>query len=241
MSQIRIGNTTVFFEEKEAYSGVRKIADKVRKDIELVTGYKSVSWDESEIEKKGHDIQLVIYGTVDRSPVLDQLQQKGLIDLDGIRGKREVFKLQLVEAPFNGIASALVIAGSDKRGTVYGLFHLSELIGVSPLVNWSGVLPAKRREVVLDDRCQITSREPSVKYRGIFINDEWPAFGNWARKNFGDINAQCYEQVFELLLRHKANYLWPAMWGSSFNMDGPGLDSAELADELGIVMSTAST
>jgi hypothetical protein len=239
MTQIRIGNTTFFYEEKEAYSGVQKIADKVRKDIELVTGSKPTFWDESDIGKKGRDIHLVIYGTVDHSPVLDQLQQKGLIDLEGIRGKREVFKLHLVEAPFNGIASALIIAGSDKRGTIYGLFRLSELIGVSPLVNWSGVLPAKRIEVVLDDFCHITSKEPSIKYRGIFINDEWPAFGNWAKKNFGDINAQCYEQVFELLLRHKANYLWPAMWDSSFNMDGPGLASAELADELGIVMSTS--
>lgn len=78
-----------------------------------------------------------------------------------------------------------------------------------------------------------------MKYRGFFINDEWPAFGTWADKHFGGINAACYECVFELLLRLKGNYLWPAMWASNFNLDGPGLKSAELADELGVVMGTS--
>ena len=239
MIQVRIGKEVTFYEEKEAYSGVRKIAGKVRRDIELVTGAKPASLDQEQLDKLGRQVDLVIYGTIGSSPVLDRLQRQGVLDLEDIRSKREVFKLQLAEAPVQGAKSALIIAGSDKRGTIYGLFRLSELLGVSPLVDWSGVLPAKRAEVLLDDRCQMVSKEPSVKYRGIFINDEWPAFGNWAQKNFGDLNAQCYEHVFELLLRHKANYLWPAMWGSSFNLDGPGLASAELADELGIVMSTS--
>lgn len=239
MANLTIGNGLSFLEEKEAYSGVRKIAGKVRQDIELVTDTLPSVLDLEALDTVANDLELVIYGTVGRSPVLDQLSRQGLINLNGITGKREVFQLNLVQAPLQGVKSALVIAGSDKRGTIYGLFHLSELLGVSPLVDWSGVLPAKQVQVILDDSCQVTSKEPSVKYRGIFINDEWPAFGNWAQKNFGDLNAKCYEHVFELLLRNKANYLWPAMWGSSFNMDGPGLASAELADELGIVMSTS--
>lgn len=239
MPQIRVGRSLCFYEEKEAYSGVRKIADKVRKDIELVTGVKPVSLDQKELHNLRFQVDLVIYGTVGHSPVLDRLQQEGCLELADIKGKREVFKLQLAEAPVPGAKAALIIAGSDKRGTIYGLFHLSELLGVSPLVAWSGALPAKRDEVVLDKDCHTVSKEPSVKYRGIFINDEWPAFGSWAQKNFGGLNAACYEHVFELLLRHKANYLWPAMWGSSFNLDGPGIASAELADELGIVMSTS--
>lgn len=239
MPQIRVGPSLYFYEEKEAYTGVRKIADKVRKDIELVTGVKPVSLDQEQLHDLGFQVDLVIYGTVGQSPVLDRLQREGGLELADIRGKREVFKLQLAKAPVPGAKAALIIAGSDKRGTIYGLFRLSELLGVSPLVDWSGVLPAKRDEVVLDESCHIVSKEPSVKYRGIFINDEWPAFGSWAQKHFGGLNAACYEHVFELLLRHKANYLWPAMWGSSFNLDGPGIASAELADELGIVMSTS--
>lgn len=239
MPQIRVGHALTFYEEKEAYPGVRKIAAKVRKDIERVTGGLPLALTCEELEQSGSRVDLVIYGTVGRSPVLKQLEQQGHLDLADIRGKREVFKLQLAEAPVPGAKAALIIAGSDKRGTIYGLFRLSELLGVSPLVDWSGVLPAKRDEVVLDESCHMVSKEPSVKYRGIFINDEWPAFGNWAQRNFGGLNAACYEHVFELLLRHKANYLWPAMWNSSFNLDGPDLASAQLADELGIVMSTS--
>ena len=85
----------------------------------------------------------------------------------------------------------------------------------------------------------MVSRVPSVKYRGFFINDEWPAFGNWAKTHFGSMNAACYAPVFELLLRMKGNYLWPAMWNSNFSLDGPGLENAVLADELGVVMSTS--
>lgn len=85
----------------------------------------------------------------------------------------------------------------------------------------------------------MVSRVPSVKYRGFFINDEWPAFGNWAKTHFGCMNAACYAPVFELLLRMKGNYLWPAMWNSNFSLDGPGLENAVLADELGVVMSTS--
>lgn len=239
MSQICIGKGLFFFEEVEAYSGVKKIAEKVRGDIKLVTNIMPACLSQEGLAEIQDDIDMVIYGTVDRSPMLDRLSQKGLIDLALIREKREVYQFQILKAPENGMKNALVIAGSDKRGTIYGLFHLSELIGVSPLVNWSGVYPAQKSEVVLDGSCQMISKVPSVTYRGIFINDEWPAFGNWAQKNFGGINAKCYEHVFELLLRHKANYLWPAMWGSNFNLDGPGLESARLADELGIVMSTS--
>ncbi|HEX3023096.1 MAG TPA: glycosyl hydrolase 115 family protein [Lachnospiraceae bacterium] len=132
-----------------------------------------------------------------------------------------------------------MIAGSDKRGTIYGLFHLSECIGVSPLVDWSDVRPAKQEQVVLTEAVNMISRIPSVKYRGFFINDEWPAFGNWTTHHFGGFTATMYDHVFELLLRLKGNYLWPAMWSSNFSVDGPGLLSAELADEYGIVIGTS--
>lgn len=212
---LEINSSAMFYEEKEAFSGVKKIADKVRRDIELVTDVYPNKTDSKENLAK----YTVIYGTIGHSPILDELNNKKLINLSVLDGKREVYLFQLVESPLPGVECALVIAGSEKRGTIYGLFHLSELMGVSPLVDWSGVHPAKKAEVVLDKSCQIISKEPSVRYRGIFINDEWPAFGNWAKNNFGGINAKCYEHVFELILRHKGNYLWPAMWASDFNLD----------------------
>ncbi|AET60998.1 alpha-glucuronidase Gh115A [Paenibacillus terrae HPL-003] len=229
------GNGLVFYKEEEALTGVVKIADKVRKDVSLV--FDDMPEVTTDVAALGN--YSVIYGTVGRSLVLEKLSKSGQIDLSPIEGKREVFLFQLVEAPFPEVSSALVIAGSDKRGTIYGLFHLSECLGVSPLVDWSDVRPVKQERVVLTEKNNWVSKEPSVKYRGIFINDEWSAFGTWATHHFGGVNAEMYEHVFELLLRLKANYLWPAMWRSNFNCDGPDLLNAELADEYGIVMGTS--
>ena len=224
-----------FFSEVETLSGVRKVADKVRLDVERVTDVKP----EIVTELKDLSAYTVIYGTVGNSAVLSQLEEKGLISLSQIRGKREVYSFQLVEKPFPNVESAIVIAGSDKTGTIYGLFCLSELMGVSPLVDWSDVKPAKKNQVVLTEKVNKVSKEPSIKYRGIFINDEWPAFGNWTMKHFGGFTAEMYDHVFELILRLKGNYFWPAMWTSSFSCDGPGLLSAELAYEYGIVIGTS--
>ena len=131
----------------------------------------------------------------------------------------------------------LLILGSDKRGTIYGLFSLSESIGVTPLTFWGDAPAVHRKELVLDGRLDFISKEPSVEYRGFFINDEWPAFGSWCMEHFGGFNASLYDCVFELLLRMKGNYLWPAMWTSSFPLDGPGEADMELADEYGVIWS----
>ncbi len=224
----------MFVYETQAYPGVNRVASMVRDDLYLVTGFHA-----GEYSKDDKCRNLVIFGTVDRSDYLARLEERGIIDLSPIRGKWEVYSFQVIDAPLEGVDHALVIAGSDKRGTIYGLFHLSELLGVSPLVNWNHVRPRKKKNASLTDDVNLISREPSVRYRGFFINDEWPAFGNWAEKHFGGINAKCYERIFELLLRLKGNYLWPAMWHSNFSMDGPGLESARLADEYGVVMSTS--
>lgn len=232
--QITFDETCRFIDEPEAYPGVKRIAEQVMRDIELVTDKKPCSIGKGE--KCGN---LVIYGTLGRSSCLQELEARGIFSSEPIRGKWETYVFQVVDNPLDGVSHALIIAGSDKRGTIYGLYHLSELLGVSPLVNWNHVMPEKKKNAVLSDQVNFVSKEPSVKYRGFFINDEWPAFGNWAQKHFGGINAKCYERVFELLLRLKGNYLWPAMWSSNFSLDGPGLDSARLADELGVVMSTS--
>lgn len=220
-----------FYVEDMDWSGVRRIAEKVCQDVELVTGVRP------GICKGIHEAaDLVIVGTVGKSGIIDRLEQEGKICLEQVRGKREVYSFQLLEHPLPSVKRALVIAGSDKRGTIYGLFHLSELMGVSPLVNWCDVKPEKLDRIVWEEGVNLVSKEPSVRFRGFFINDEWPAFGNWCMKRFGGFNAKAYEHVFELLLRLKGNYLWPAMWSARFQDDGPGLLNAELADELGVVM-----
>ncbi len=232
-----------FIYEEEALSGVKKIADKVIRDMDHVFGVRpeciSHTAGQGLDALGGDDMPCdlpVIFGTVGSSPLLDLLNEKGLIKLDEIRGRREVYSFTCLDSPFENISSAIVIAGSDKRGTVYGLFHISDILNVSPLTDWCDIMPDKMTELTLDDSFDLVSKEPSVKYRGFFINDEWPAFGKWAKKNFGGINARMYEHVFELLLRLKGNYLWPAMWASIFPDDGPGSLSMELADELGVVM-----
>jgi hypothetical protein len=234
VSKISFDNRLMFTYESKSFPGVNKVAALVRQDIYQVTGFHA-----GEYTRGCKCKNLIIYGTVGMSDYLDELEDEGRIDLREVRGKWEVYSFQVVDNPMEGVDHALVIAGSDKRGTIYGLFHLSELLGVSPLVNWNHVYPKKRKNVSLTDKVNLISKEPSVKYRGFFINDEWPAFGNWATEHFGGINAKCYERVFELLLRLKGNYLWPAMWASNFSMDGPGLESARLADEYGVVMSTS--
>src|SRR5690625_4213053 len=226
---------SLFYHEKEAYSGVHKIAQKVIKDLELVFGYApQATSNQTQLQQHA-----IIYGTVDRSPILAELDEQKLIDLSQVRGKREVFLMQVVEGPISSVDRALVIAGSDKRGTIYGLFHLSKLLGVSPLVNWNNIKPQPTPTFTLNKDYKYLAKEPSDRFRGFFINDEWPAFGNWTMKRFGGFNANMYEHVFELLLRLKGNYLWPAMWSARFYDDGPGLASAELADELGVIMGAS--
>ncbi len=130
----------------------------------------------------------------------------------------------------------LVILGSDKRGTIYGIYELSRQIGVSPWY-WMADVPIVRHDSLYVRRGTYTDGEPKVKYRGIFINDEWPSFGGWCNNRFGGVNSKAYARIFELLLRLKANYFWPAMWATNFNEDDP--ESPRLADEMGIVMGTS--
>ena len=216
-----------FVHDEDCLSGIVKIAAKVRKDIELVFGKCPEDYAGKENAPEGIK---VVYGIAGASPYLDALLGEYGADLSGVMGKREVYGF------FPVSDDLLLIAGSDKRGTIYGLFRLSELLGVSPFVNWSDLKPAELDSYNIETGDRYVSHEPSVEFRGFFINDEWPAFGNWCSKHFGGFTAEMYENVFELLLRLKGNYLWPAMWSSCFSNDGPGLKSAELADELGVVM-----
>ncbi|MBO4687084.1 MAG: glycosyl hydrolase 115 family protein [Clostridiales bacterium] len=249
--------------------GVRKITEKVREDIRAVFGAAPQIFDLGEFSgpdaaKVEYPILVSLSASKKGEPecnILTKLEESGLMCLDEVTGKREVYLHKVIgnlpvevllprkkgkrretclsckeSSTLSSWKSVLVIAGSDKRGAIYGLFALSEKLGVSPFIDWLDVKPPRKSSFTMPGKYEYISKEPSVRFRGFFINDEWPAFGNWCNKRFGGFNAKCYEHVFELLLRLKGNYLWPAMWSAIFPDDGPDLQNCELADELGVVM-----
>lgn len=235
MINVKAGATPYFLVEREAWEGVKRVAGVVAEDMELVSGVRP----EVGSDKSAKGKQVILFATIGRSFLLDSLPPKEYEYFQQIAGKREVFAIRFVEQPWAGVEQALIICGSDKRGTIYGMFTLSEYLGVQPLVYWGNAAPLKRDQIRIEEDIQQVSKEPSVRYRGFFINDEWPCFGSWTFEHFGGFRFEMYEKVFELLLRLKGNYLWPAMWSSCFSMDGPGLESARLADIYGVVMGTS--
>lgn len=224
--------------EEEALPGVKRVARTICQDLEKVTGTMPVQIGSlREVTQEN----LIFVGTCAHSSLPAAIGE-GVLSLDEVRGKRESYLMQLVADPFKTcpqIKKALFIIGSDKRGTIYGMFRLSEMCGVSPLIFWGDAAPLRKEEVILEFERAILSKEPSVLYRGFFINDEWPAFGKWCQEHYGGVNAKAYDKIFELLLRLKGNYLWPAMWRSSFWEDGPELEAAKLADEYGVIMGAS--
>ena len=216
-----------FVVEESAHAGVVRVAGKVIADVEKVSGVKPA------LLREDTDAPHVLCATLGCSAIADALIAAGkLPQAEKIRGKWECYVIAKVDG-------SLVILGSDKRGTEFGMFELSRYIGVSPLCYWGDAEPVPRADIELKDDICAVSKEPSVKYRGLFINDEWPCFGNWCMSHFSGVNAQMYDHVFELLLRLKANYMWPAMWASVFAEEGPGSLNEELADEYGIVVGNS--
>ena len=213
---------------EECGTGVKKVAGKVAKDVEGTLSFCPEIC-ETVVPAK----QAVIAVTAGSGKLAETLCGK-ISKLGQVEGKRESYAFIVAENPVEGIESALVIYGSDKLGTIYGLFHLSELLGVTAMVDWGDCQYVKQDSFVLKEEDSFVSKEPSVKYRGFFINDEWPCCGNWATSHFGSFNAKMYDHIFEYLLRMKGNYLWPAMWAENFMLDGPDLESMKLADEYGI-------
>jgi hypothetical protein len=214
------------------WPGVIRAAHDLQMDLQRVTGIAAPFGDGAR--PPSGDVLLI--GTIGKSQAIDRLIREHKIDVSEIRGKWESTLIQVVEHPLPGIARALVIAGSDKRGTIYGIYDLSEQIGVSPWYWWADV-PVEYKDALYVEPGRRVQGEPAVKYRGIFLNDEAPALTGWVNEKYGGYNHQFYVKVFELLLRLRANFLWPAMWNSSFAADDPL--NAKLADEYGIVMSTS--
>jgi len=192
-----------------------------------------------------------LIGTLGRSPLIDKLVRSKKLDVKCIAGKWEAFLVQVIENPFPQVRRAFIIAGSDKRGTIYGMYDVSKQIGVSPWYWWADV-PVDHKNALYVNPGKHFQGSPSVKYRGIFLNDEYPDLSNWITEKFGMVpqsehppihagianyNHQFYEKLFELILRLKGNYLWPAMWNNAFNEDDP--ENPRLADEYGIVMGNS--
>ena len=209
------------------FAGVIRAAADLQADIARVTGCTPVVTHDSA----GIGTYAIVVGSLERSSLVKRLTATA-----AIAGKWESFLTQAVPKPLPGVASALVIAGSDKRGTIYGIYELSEQIGVSPWYWWADV-PVAHKDALFVKPGRFIEGEPAVRYRGIFLNDEAPSLSGWTREKFGGFNHTFYVKVFELLLRLKGNYLWPAMWGSAFNEDDPL--NPKLADEYGIVMGTS--
>ena len=214
------------------YPGVLRVAGYLQRDILNVTGTKP------EVHQGKIPVGdfVVVAGTLGSSDLITDLVNRKFIDVSGLRGKWEVSLTQVVENPFPGVEKALVIVGSDRRGTIYGMFDLAREIGVSPW-NWWADVPVQNHENIYIAPGKVLVQEPKVKYRGFFINNEEPALGNWVRATFGGFNHTFYERVFELILRLRGNFLWPAMWGKAFYDDCP--HNGALAHEMGVVISTS--
>jgi hypothetical protein len=215
------------------FAGVHRAAHDLQADIERDGGVRP----RLGMRDVGAASSVILIGTLGKSAQIDRLARENKIDAAKIRGKWEGYLIQTVEAPMPGVERALVIAGSDKRGTIFGIYELSEQIGVSPWYWWADVPVPKRRQLSVP-ATTLVADAPVVRYRGIFLNDEAPALTNWAKERFGGFNHKFYERLFELMLRMKANYLWPAMWQpAAFYDDDP--KNGKLADDMGIVMGTS--
>ena len=213
-------------------AGVLRAAADLGEDLGAVTGTAAAV----ERGDSPPGTRVVLVGTLGRSALIDGLVAAGRLDASGLEGRREMFMTQIVDAPVEGLERALVIAGSDRRGTIYGIYDLSSQIGVSPWVWWADVPAARRPELHVLPGVH-TRGEPAVRYRGIFINDEAPALSGWVGDRFGGFNHEFYGHVYELILRLHGNFLWPAMWGRALYDDDP--ENAVLASEYGIVLGTS--
>ena len=223
------GITAGIIVDENDWKGVIRAAHDLGDDVRKVTGFPSqvrlLSSDSPGMKQP----KSIIVGTIGKSRIIDRIIRQKKLNVSKVKGQWESYIIDIVDGN-------LIIAGSDKRGTIYGIYDISERIGVSPWY-WMADAPIAHRDTLYYDGGCFIQPSPKVKYRGIFINDEWPSFGTWCKNQFGGINSKAYARIFELMLRLKANYFWPAMWDSRFNEDDPL--SPQLADDMGIVMGTS--
>ena len=215
---LSLQDASVSFDTRE-HSCVQRAVASLQKDFEKVT-QKRLPLSENP---------RILVGTVGVNKQIDQWVKKG--ELRDLKGKTEKYIIKT-------IGDQLVIAGSDKRGTVFGIYELTKQMGVSPWYYWADV-PVEQHETLYIKKGEYTDGEPAVRYRGLFLNDEAPCLTTWVKNTFGTNygDHRFYEQVFELILRLKGNFLWPAMWGWAFYADDP--ENSKVADEMGVIMGTS--
>ncbi|WP_207427812.1 glycosyl hydrolase 115 family protein [Pedobacter sp. SYSU D00535] len=220
------GNSAPIYVDGNEWAGVVRAANDLSDDIRKVSGTASPVLT-GQSPAKGS----IIVGTIGKSKLIDQLIRDKKIDVSRVRGQWESYLIQTV-------GDHLIIAGSDKRGSIFGIYDLSEKIGVSPWYWWADV-PVQSNKTLVVKPGKYIQESPKVKYRGIFLNDEAPALTGWVKNSFGTNYGghKFYGHVFELILRLRANYLWPAMWSWAFYQDDP--QNSKLADEMGVVIGTS--
>ena len=222
--------------------GVSYAANALVKDIMKVSGSKAILTSDAGLKDKNTTRKdaadkntagkpTILVGTIGHSAAIDQLIRQKRISGNLLKGKREKFIITVVDGQ-------LVIAGSDRRGTIYGIYELSQQMGVSPWYDWADV-PVVHHDSIFVNKGVYTDGEPAVRYRGIFLNDEAPCLTSWVKNTYGTGygDHRFYQRVFELVLRLRGNMMWPAMWGWAFYADDP--ENEKTADEMGIVMSTS--
>ncbi|KXN92531.1 hypothetical protein AN958_05386 [Leucoagaricus sp. SymC.cos] len=242
------GRAAPVFISPDDWPGVQRAAGDFVADIQRVTGVQpSLSNLTISAKPSISESSLPVFvGTLGHSILIDSIVNSTSLDVSGVRGQWEAYVSKEVQNPVPGVDRGYVIVGADKRGTIYALYEHSEQFGVSPWYWWADVPSTKHPELfVTSDGC--THGTPTVKYRGIFLNDEQPCLQSWAMVKFTNgtgspglnspFNHKFYTVLFELMLRLKANYLWPAMWGSAFGMDDPL--NQFYADMYGIAMGTS--
>jgi len=222
---------------REDFTVVQIAAHDLAADVERVTGKRPTNV--TDMGRTGR--QAVIIGTLGKCHFVDDLVKAKKIDVSGIRNKWETFTIATVKDPFPNVGSALVIAGSDRRGTAYGIYEMSQMIGVSPWYWWADVTPEHKNNLIISPGVMY-SHEPSVKYRGIFLNDEDWGLQPWAAKTFepetGNLGPKTYAKIFELMLRLKANTVWPAMHEVTRPFNSISANR-QIADDYAIVMGSS--
>lgn len=229
---LNANNRVEIYMDTNDCKGVSYAAHALLKDIKSVSGATATLTSDAGFQKKADTARpAILVGTIGHSAAIDQLVKQKRINGNLLKGKREKFIITLIDGQ-------LVIAGSDRRGTIYGIYELSQQMGVSPWYDWADV-PVEHHDSIFVNKGIYTDGEPAVRYRGIFLNDEAPCLTSWVKNTYGTGygNHRFYQRVFELVLRLRGNMMWPAMWGWAFYADDP--ENEKTADEMGVVMSTS--
>ena len=229
---LNANNRVEIYMDTNDCKGVSYAAHALLKDIKRVSGATATLTSNAGFLKKADTVRpAILVGTIGHSAAIDQLVKQKRINGNLLKGKREKFIITLIDGQ-------LVIAGSDRRGTIYGIYELSQQMGVSPWYDWADV-PVEHHDSIFVNKGIYTDGEPAVRYRGIFLNDEAPCLTSWVKNTYGTGygDHRFYQRVFELVLRLRGNMMWPAMWGWAFYADDP--ENEKTADEMGVVMSTS--